>query len=304
MTEGYEALRHGAAVVDLSTRGRILARGRDRARLLHNVTTNDVKKMTTGTGAYAFLLTPQGRVQADLNLFCFADHFLIDTEPELRQKVQQLILKYKVADQVELEDITDTTAEIGIEGPGAAAVLAAVHAPTPDEAYGHVVWGDSTVANVSVTGQQGFRIFGPAAQITTFLEAGAKMASKSDIRQVRIENGRPRYGEDIRETSLPQETQQMHAVSFQKGCYIGQEIVERIRAQGHVNKMLVRLMLDATTAPPAGTKLAVQGKEAGELTSAVYSPELHRVAALAYVRMPHTDSGTVLEAEGLRGQVV
>src|SRR5215475_15598041 len=106
MTPGYEALRHRAAWIDLSARGRITARGRDRARLLHNVTSNEVKKLAPGSGCYAFLLTPQGRIQADLNLLCFSDHFLVDTEPELRDKVPQLILKYKVADQVELEDVT------------------------------------------------------------------------------------------------------------------------------------------------------------------------------------------------------
>ena len=106
MTVGYQALRHGAAWMDLSARGRIVARGRDRARLLHNITSNEVKKMTPGTACYAFLLNPQGRIQADLNLLCLDDHFLIDTEPELREKVPQHIRRYIIADQVELEDVT------------------------------------------------------------------------------------------------------------------------------------------------------------------------------------------------------
>src|SRR5260370_32520079 len=103
MASGYHALRHGAAWIDLSARGGIVARGRDRARLLHNLTSNEVKKLTPGEGRYAFLLTPQGRIQADINLFCFADYFLIDTEPELREKVLQHIRRYIIADQVELE---------------------------------------------------------------------------------------------------------------------------------------------------------------------------------------------------------
>src|SRR5664280_2311562 len=94
MSLGYEALRHGAAWLDLSARGRIVARGRDRARLLHAITSNEVKKMTPGTGCYAFLLNPQGRIQADLCLFCREDHFLIDTEPELREKVHVHIKRY------------------------------------------------------------------------------------------------------------------------------------------------------------------------------------------------------------------
>src|SRR5689334_2920456 len=99
MSEGYDALRHGFAWLDLRARGRILARGRDRVRYLHNVTSNDVKKMTPGDSCYAFLLNPQGRIQGDLWLVCLEDHFLIDTEPELREKVRQQILRYKVADQ-------------------------------------------------------------------------------------------------------------------------------------------------------------------------------------------------------------
>src|SRR5690349_19849571 len=164
MTEGYQALRHGAAWIDLSARGRIVARGRDRARLLHNISSNEVKKMTPGSGCYAFLLSPQGRIQADLTLFCFPEHFLIDTESALREKVQQHILKYKVADQVELENVTETTTAIGVEGPTAAAVLTSAGAPVPSGSHAHDAWEGATVAAVSLTGQPGFRIYCPAEQ--------------------------------------------------------------------------------------------------------------------------------------------
>jgi len=302
MSEGYEALRHGVARLDLSTRGRLRVTGRDRVRLLHNVTSNDVKKLTPGSGCYAFLLTPQGRIQADLNLFCFPDYFLVDTDPELRERVPQLILKYKVADQVEVEEITAAMWAIGIEGPESAAFLAGKQVPTPETPYAHVEWGELTVANVSLTGQPGFRIFGPTVLPQPFKDLA--FASEADARLVRIENGRPRIGEDIRETTLPQETEQMHAVSFQKGCYIGQEIVERIRAQGHVNKKLVRLAIAANSVPAPGTKLTADGKEAGEITSSASSPEFAGVAALAYVRVPYAEPGTVLDAGGLGARVV
>jgi folate-binding protein YgfZ len=272
MTPGYNALRHGAAWLDLSTRGRILARGRDRARFLHNVTSNEVKKMAAGDTSYAFLLTPQGRIVADLYLVCLPDRFLIDTEPDLREKVRRQILKYKVADQIELEDVTEGTAAIGVEGPNAPSIQPPA--------------GDFTIAPFTLTGQPGYRIYASAEakpDVIRHLEsAGAVPADPADARIVRIENGKPRYGEDILETSLPQETEQMHAVSFTKGCYIGQEIVERIRARGHVNRHLVRLELEAGE-PPAPGKQTIDGREA-EITSAVYSPELGKVVALAYVR--------------------
>jgi tRNA-modifying protein YgfZ len=273
--------------MDLSARGRIRVRGRDRTRLLHNITSNEVKKMAPGAGCYAFLLNPQGRIQADLCIFCFEDHFLIDTEPELRETVQQHIRRYIVADQVELEDVTGQTAAVALEGPGAAAMLVALGAPVPEAHYSHAKWGEFTIANASITGQPGFRIYCPtsdAMQAVRRLEpAGAKPATAEEARLVRIENGKPRYGEDIRGTTLPQETQQLQAVSFTKGCYVGQEIVERIRARGHVNKKLERLVLEGAAPPPPGSKLTVDGGEA-EITSSVFSPALGKVIALAYVR--------------------
>lgn len=308
MTEGYEALRRGAAWIDVSARGRIVARGRDRARLLHNLISNEVKKMMPGEGCYAFLLNPQGRIQADLTLFCFAEHFLIDTDAELREKVRAHIRKYIIADQVELEDVTESTGSIALEGPEAAAVLGKIGAPAPAAPHSHEPWGDMTIAAVSLTGQPGYRIYCAPARMKETLEAlakaGARPAAEYDVRVVQIENGRPMYGEDIRETSLPQETQQMHAVSFTKGCYLGQEIVERIRAQGHVNKKLVRLTIAGCDIPPApGTKLAANGADAGEITSAAVSPELGGVAALAYVRANFAEAGTELDADGRTARV-
>jgi len=287
MYSGYQALREGAAWLDLSPRGRILARGRDRTRLLHNLTTNDVKRLAPGSGCYAFLLNPQGRIQSDLEIFCFADHFLLGSEPEMRARVIEQIRRYIISDQVEIEDVTEETSAVAVEGPRAAAALAALGAPVPAADYGHLPWGEFTVAAISLTGQPGFRFFLPVAEIAALASrletVGVVPATPEDARLVRIENGKPRYGEDIRDTSLPQETQQMHAVSFTKGCYLGQEIVERIRARGHINRKLERLELEATEPPAPGTKLAVEGGEA-EVTSALYSPALEKVVALAYVR--------------------
>jgi folate-binding protein YgfZ len=287
MSEGYDALRSGAAWMDLSARGRTVARGRDRARLLHNLTSNEVKKMAPGAGCYAFLLSPQGRIQADLLLFCFEDHFLIETEPELREKVRAHLRRYIVADQVELEDASAQMGEIGLEGPEAAALLTKLGAPAPAADYVHAPWEGAEVANASLTGQPGFRIFcvaEAAADLIARLEAaGAKAATPDDCRLVRIENGKPRYGEDILETSLPQETQQMHAVSFTKGCYIGQEIVERIRARGHVNRKLRLVNLPGSEPAAPGAQIQVEGKPA-EVTSSIYSPRAGKALALAYVR--------------------
>lgn len=287
MSEGYEALHGGAAWLDVSARGRIVVRGRDRARLLHNITTNEVKKMAAGAGCYAFLLNPQGRIQADLLMFCFPDWLLIGVEPETREKVLQHIRRYIIADQVELEDAAAQLAEIAVEGPAAEATLNAMGAPVPAPGYAHAAWNSATVARVSLTGQPGFRIFipeaGKAGLIRRLEAAGAKPASPEDARTVRIENGIARYGEDIDDTCLPQETERMHAVSFTKGCYLGQEIVERIRARGSVHRKLRRIELPGTEPVARGTEVEIEGKTA-TATSSVYSPRLGKAIALAYVR--------------------
>jgi folate-binding protein YgfZ len=270
MTAGYQALREGAAWLDLSARGRIVARGRDRARFLHNLTTNNIKAMNPGDSCYAFVLTAQGRIIADVSLLCRADDFLLDTEPETREKIRAHLQKFKVADQVEFEDVTETLASIGVEGPAAPPATAGL-----------------TTAPFTVTGLPGYRIYCAPDEkpriVATLESSGVVAATPDDARVVRIENGKPRYGEDIFETSLPQETEQMQAVSFTKGCYLGQEIVERIRARGHVNRHLRKLELDEASPVPAGAKLTVDGKEA-DITSSVYSPAAGKVIALAYVR--------------------
>jgi len=303
MSPGYEALRHNAAWMNLGPRGRILARGRDRARLLHNLTSNEIKKLAPGSGCYAFLLSPQGRIQADLTLLAFADHLLLDTEPELREKIVQHIRRYIVADQVELEDVTASTCAVALEGPQAAAVLANAGSAIPGPDYSHLQWGEAAVASLSLTGQPGFRIYAAAARADeisgALAAAGAQPATDEEARLVRLENGRPRYGEDIRDTSLPQETGQMHAVSFNKGCYLGQEIVERIRAQGHVNRKLIRLHLDSAAPLAAGSKLTAGGADAGEITSSAYSPALGKTVALAYVRASYAEPGQALATSGI-----
>jgi aminomethyltransferase len=307
MHDGYEALRGGAAWVDLSSRGPCWAAGRDRARLLHNLTTNNVKALSPGEGCYAFVLNPQGRIQCDVHLFCLPDRVLLDTEPETRERLPQFLRKYIIADDVKLEDASGELQAVGVEGPSAAAVLASAGAPAPQQPWSHAPWEGGLVAAVSASGQPGFRIFVPPAArerlIAALETAGARRASADALRAVRVENGIPRFGEDIFDTTLPQETRQMHAVSFTKGCYLGQEIVERIRARGRVNRLLSKLRIEGAETLPAGTKLQAGDAEAGEITSAVFSPAENQVAALAYLRAPHAEPGAALTAAGRRALV-
>jgi tRNA-modifying protein YgfZ len=296
--KSYQALRTGSAWIDLSARGKIRVTGEDRARLLHAMTTNHIQAMKPGDGLYAFFLSAQGRILADSYVYHLGESFLLDTEPETAAKVLQHLDKYIIADDVTLEDETTKWAAIGIEGPTSVATLQALGLPTPLEDFHVSAWDNGFIARTAVTGPVGFRVFVPAAGLNGLIEklaaAGIAEADAEAARTVRIENGIPRYGDDITERYLTQETQQMRAVSFSKGCYLGQEIVERVRSRAQVHRHLMPVRIHSTHPPAPGTKLKSDGKDAAEITSAAYSPALDEVVALAYVRTAYQASKTEL----------
>jgi len=289
---GYEALRNRAVWIDLDGRGKIRVTGDDRVRLLHAMTTNHVEQLAPGQGHYAFFLNSQGRILADVYLFHLGDYFLLDTEPETALKIYEHLDKYIIADDVTLANETAAWSTIAIEGPDAASALASLDAvnpaPVPTHDYDIAAWQSGFVARVAATGPLGFRLFTPMAGRPSLLAqlaaAGIEQADTEAARTVRIENGKPRYGEEITERYLTQETAQLHAVHFSKGCYLGQEIVERVRSRAQIHRKLASVRIRSTVAPPPGTKLKVDGKDAAEIASAVFSPALGEVAALAYVR--------------------
>lgn len=286
--KGYDALHDGAAWLDLSARGKIRMTGEDRARLLHAMTTNHIQQLTPGTGCYAFFLNAQGRILGDVNVICRPDSLLLDTEPETREKLYRHLDKFIIADDVTLADETEETATIAVEGPKSAELLQQLGAPVPDADYASADWSDALVARLSYTGGPGFVIIAPRTrrdEIVQQLEsAGAVAADEEAFRTVRIENGRARYGEDITERYLAQETNQVHALHFSKGCYLGQEIVERVRSRAQIHRRLLPLRIDGEQPPAPGVKLQSDGKDAAEITSAAFSPRLGHVVALAYVR--------------------
>jgi len=310
VTKGYQGLRKSAAWMDLSTRGKIRVLGEDRARLLHAMTTQDVQSLTPGQGVYAFFLNAQGRILGDVNIFCREEYFLLDTEAETRQKLFDHIDRYIIADDVTLEDATGEMATVAIEGPQAAAILERLGAPVPETDYETRAWSGMTVARVSSTGAGGFLVFlDPAKKgdlLAALEAAGDPEATPDDARMVRIEHGRPRYGEEITERYLVQETAQLHAVHFSKGCYLGQEIVERVRSRAQIHRVLRRIEVDMPEAPPAGSKLkSADGQaDAGEIASAAFSPDLGKVAALAYVRTPFAEPATELRLGDVRALVI
>ncbi len=286
---GYEGLRSGAAWFDLSGRGMIRMTGEDRTRLLHAMTTNDIEKLELGQGCYTFFLNAQGRILADANVFAFHDSYLLDTGPELCGKLHDHLDKYIIADDVTLTDESAQWAVIAVEGPRNAEVLKRLGAPALEAPWAIAAWDSGFVAAVSSTGAEGVRIAVRADEkaqlISKLREMDVPEASSVEANIVRLEHGKPRYGDDITERNLAQETNQMHAIAFGKGCYLGQEIVERVRSRAQLHRMLSPVRIRSHSAPAPGAKLSAEGKEVAEITSATWSPALGEVAALAYVRV-------------------
>ena len=284
----YSALRESVAVFDLTGRGHVQATGEDRARLLHAMTSNHIEELQPGDCRYAFFLNAQGKILSDVNVICTASSLLLDLEPEAAERVYQHLDRYIIADDVTLSNLTGHMAAIGLEGPQSPAVLERMGIDAPEP--GHwVEWRTWIVAALSVTGQRGFRFFVPRTERDNALGwiagAGAAHAGREEWNVVRLENGAARYGEDITEREIPHETRLVdRAVSFSKGCYVGQEIVERVRSRGQVNRQLAHLLIPGREVPPAHTKLWLGEREVGELTSAAYSPANEKVVALGYVR--------------------
>ena len=305
--ESYEALRRGAAWLDLSTRGKIRVEGEDRARLLHAMSTNDVARLQPHAGLYAFFLTAQGRILADAYIYNLGNSLFLDTEPETGPKLRDHLDKYIIADDATLEDESERWAEFGIEGPQFADAAGRLSLPVPPQVYGVAEWQEGFVSRAAATGRDGIRVFLPKEHKQNFIgkmeAAGIPQASPADAEVVRLENGIPRYGEDISERYLVQETQQLQAIHTSKGCYLGQEIVERVRSRGQVHRLLMPIRVAATQPPAPGAKFGAAGKDAGEVTSAVYSPALGQVVGLAYVRTEAAQGGGEFHLQTDNGQV-
>jgi folate-binding protein YgfZ len=308
MTRGYRALREGAALVDLGARGKIRVTGEDRVRLLHAMTTNHIAQLQPGQGCYAFFLNAQGRILADANILCLAGHFLLDTEPETRERICAHLDKYIIADDVTLEDVTAELATVAVEGPQAGRLLASLGAPLPEGSHETAPWGDWLVARLTASGAEGYWVLAPASDkgkvLARLLEAGAVEAEADDVHVVRLEHGRPRYGEDLSERFLANEAQVLRAMHFNKGCYLGQEIVERVRSRGQVHRLLVPLRIETTRPPEPGAALTAEGRTAGEVTSAALSPATGCAVALGYVREAYAQTGATLRCGDAAATVV
>jgi folate-binding protein YgfZ len=290
----FQALLSGCGLYDLSWRAKIAVTGGDRVRWLNGMATNNVRDLAPGHGVYAFLLNAQGRIQAGLYAFQRGDSLLVDTERGQREKVLQLFDRYIIADDVEIADISFKLTALGLTGPEARNVLERAGIAALDLAhlqFADVTWQQKTVTILrsGEEARESWQIWITPEHVgelwDALLKAGARPTGTTALNLFRISRGIPQFGADIRERDLPQETGQTRALNFTKGCYLGQEIVERIRSRGAVHRQFTAFVVEGTL-PEPGAKILADEKEVGEITSSAILPLPggDRLAALGYLR--------------------
>jgi folate-binding protein YgfZ len=313
VTDEFVALRSTAGVYILGDRSRIQLTGSDRVRWLNGMITNNVRDLAIGHGVYAFLLNPQGHILGDLTTYNRGESLLVETEQAQVEKILATFNHYIIMDDVEVANVSEKLTTIGLAGPNVEAVLKAagfdVSQLTPLQ-IADLSWQQIPVSIIRGESQSypSYEIWiapEDAAPLREALQgAGASPVGRDALELYRIAVGVPHYGQDIRERDLPQETEQQRALNFNKGCYVGQEIVERIRSRGSVHRKFTGFRL-AGAAPAPGTKIQVQAKDVGEVTSSavIPVPDGNQAVALGYIRREVGIPGKEVEIAGSKAVV-
>ena len=297
------AILTGCAIYDLGFRGKISITGNDRIRWLNGMVTNNVRDLAPGRGIYAFLLSPQGHILGDMYAYNRGDSVIVDTDRGQVEKILATFNHYIIMDDVELNNPSDQVTAIGVSGPKSRSALLAAGLQIPelepvqlfdlscDCNCGCV---ECTIVRAEDPQLESYEIWLAPAHVKPLwdglLAVGATPVGCETLETHRVLSGVPLYGTDIRERDLPQETGQARALSFSKGCYIGQEIVERIRSRGNVHRSFTGFVLRTAGSISRGSKVLVGEKEVGEVTSVTLLRQAGAdwTIALGYIRREHT----------------
>jgi aminomethyltransferase len=284
---------------------KLVVSGEDRVRWLNGMVTNNVRDLAPNHGVYNFLLSAQGRIQGDLMAYNRGDYLLVTTDRAQAPAVSEIFERYIIMDDVEIGNISDKLATIALFGPNAAGLLKSAELDVSPLQAGQVldtVWRDIgiSVARSSQPNMDSYELwfapenFDRVWDILVF--TGATPVGSDALELYRIARGVSLYGVDLRDRDLPQETGQQHALNFNKGCYIGQEIVERIHARGNVHRAFVGFEVQGE-APPSGTKVRGGEKDVGEITSSarIPFPAVERTLALGYLRREFATPGSKVD---------
>ena len=313
-----QAARTSAVLFEGTARGLVEVSGSDRVRWLDGMISGDVGKLEAaddGAGCYATLLTNRGAIVADLHVGRLGERFWLESTRSEIPRISMALDRFIIADDVNLVDRSEEFAVWGLEGPLAGQILSAAigdgtHLPAGD------CWGEVNIAGADVvvgafgwSGESAYQLrLAPSAKdiVAEALDAAAGSplirGDETALEVLRVEAGIPALGSELDEEVLPPEARLERAIATDKGCYVGQEIVARLRARGQVNHLLVGLKFEPETKAAVGVALLSGGKSTGEVTTLVESPDLGPIA-LGYVRRDHAEPGTVVDFEGGHGTV-
>src|SRR5271163_710520 len=343
----YRAAREAVAIFDTNWHTIVALTGPDRVRYLNAIVSNDVKSLGEGRGTLALLLNPQGHILAELEIYALQDKLLVLSHASVRERTVATLDKFIIMDDVTLSDVTEQFGSFALEGPRAGTVIA--------EACGLALEGFSehAIAEVQIDGVAchlirhshfgfpGAEIIAPHAHLgllwrnlhaSVIAQHGAAIGMRA-VNALRLEAGIPCFPDDFNDTVIPHEAAlEATHISFSKGCYTGQEIVERVRSRGQVNRRRVQLKFSTVeppapltrlyahdtepqtaerkTPPPAGASVraaesaAAETKEVGIITSSAFSPAANAAIGMAYVRREHNAPGTILDFNGGTAEVI
>lgn len=275
----YRAARERAGVFDASARPILRLVGEDRVTFLQGMVTNDVVGLATGATTYVAMLTAKGAMVADGRVWKREKDLLIDVEPGHFAKVKEFLEKYLISEDAELQDASGEWAVLSVVGPAAKDAV-----PEGVEVSPQPMLGAIDVLVPRETLQQTFE---------AIVSRGATPIGFEALEILRVEAGVPRYGADMEDSTIPLEANLERAIHYNKGCYIGQEVIARATFRGHMNRKLTGLVLDGE-APPSKTELRVGEKKIGWVTTVVRSPAHEKPIALGYVHRNHLEPGTEL----------
>jgi folate-binding protein YgfZ len=295
----FSALLNACGIYDLGFRARISLTGGDRVRWMNGMVTNNIRDLAVGRGLYVFLLNPQGRILGDMYVYNRGESLLVQTDRSQIEKIIATFDHFIIMDDVEVANISETQTALGLAGPRSRELLNAVGIVVPEIEPLQVVIPkcvcdcdcmECTVIRGEDAGRESYEIWLDPKDVyktwQALISAGAMPVGSEALEMQRIAAGIPLYGVDIRERDLPQETEQMRALNFNKGCYVGQEIVERIRSRGNVHRKFTGFLVEGAAEISAGARIVSAEKEVGEITSvaALRNGPEERTIALGYIR--------------------
>jgi folate-binding protein YgfZ len=307
------ALRTGCGVFPLAWRGRINVAGKDRVRWLHNMVTNNVRDLPENRGNYNFVLNAQGRILGDMYIYCRGESFALETDTSQVQTLINAMKRFIIMDKVDMVEVGADSVSIGVCGPQAESVLAnaGINATGMQPLQVRDIGTDDVAATLIRGPEQKpgwFELWldpDKAQELWNLLvKAGAKPVGAEALEMWRVLQGIPNYGQDIRDRDLPQETEQMQALNFTKGCYIGQEIVERIRSRGQVHRKFTGFIFGDRV--PGRGKYEAEGRALAEITSIAKVPTSQgpRNIGLGYVRREAIAAGPKIALGGVEATTV